>query len=116
MRSPTQRSIALLKSRGYIHSIAEHYNAYSKRRIDLFGFVDIVALNGELSDIVGVQTTTGSHLSDRIKKARSFKAFSEWLEAGGSIEFHGWRKIKAGRKAARWQPIVRRFKYSEIYS
>jgi len=109
MASPTTRSNKLLRDRGYIISIAESYNAFTKRRKDLFGWIDICALNPETGETLGIQTTTGSGVSARIHKAENLKSFWIWLMCGNHAEFHGWRKIKAGGKVATWQPRIIRF-------
>jgi carbonic anhydrase len=88
---PTQRSLKELRARGLTVEVTEHWNAFTKRRHDLFNFADMLAL-GET--ITAVQTTSGSNVSARIEKitrdpivAPKAKA---WLLAGGKILVHGW--------------------------
>lgn len=102
--TPTQRSCKLLREQGYTADIAEHYNAFAHVRHDLFGFIDIVAVHPSKPGILGVQTTTGSNLAARISKAQAMPSFFLWLRGGGTLEFHGWRKLKG-----RWEPDVRKF-------
>jgi len=96
MSSPTQRSLALMRERGYRVAIVEHWNPYARRRVDMFGILDLVAIgNGET---VGIQTTSGSNVAARLTKIAEAEV-TPWLrEAGWKIVCHGWRKIKG-----RWQ-------------
>lgn len=110
MRGPTQRSLALLRKRGYTVYITEYWQAYAKIRKDLYGWIDIMAINPETQETLGVQTTTGTNLSARIKKAEGLDAYHEWLKCGNVAEFHGWRKIlkKKGGKLKIWAPKIER--------
>lgn len=107
MRGPTQRSLAMMRETGYTICVVEHYNAFAKKRHDMFGFIDIAGLHPNCSGLLGVQTTTGSNLAARMKKAEALPAYHLWLACGNAVEFHGWRKLKnRGRK--QWWPLVRR--------
>ena len=96
--SPAQRSLKLLRDHGYHAQIVERWNAFAHIRQDLFGWIDIVAVHPEYPGILGVQTTTGAHVQERLAKAKSNAALVAWLLAGGRLEVHGWRKLKG-----RWQ-------------
>src|SRR3989304_2771234 len=97
--SPIQRSLALLKAEGYTVAIAEKFNFYIKIRQDLFGFLDLVAIHPDKKGVLGIQTTSGSNLAARIKKAQALPAFDLWLKSGNKVEFHGWRRKGArGRR------------------
>ena len=37
--SPTQRTLKYLRDKGYTAQVVEHWNAFAKRRIDLFGVI-----------------------------------------------------------------------------
>lgn len=104
--SPTSRSIALLKEEGYTIDIAESYNAFTKRRKDQYGFIDIVALHPKHKGVLGVQTTTGSNVQARVHKAKALDAYWLWLTCGNAVEFHGWRKLlkNKGGKQKVWVP------------
>lgn len=104
MTSPTQLSLALLRKDGWTAWIVEHWNPYSKVRVDLFNFIDIIAIHPE-NGILGVQTTTATNVAARRKKILENEYLETWLSAGGGVEIHGWRKrlIKRGGKAMRWE-------------
>ena len=91
--SPTQRSLAYLRKRGALAQVVERYNAYAKRRIDLFGFIDIVALDDK-PGVLGVQTTSAGNVSHRVAKVHDACAESmrRWLQAGNRLVIHGWGK------------------------
>lgn len=113
MSSPTQRTNALLREQGYLVRIVEHYNHHVKRKKDLYGFIDVVGLHPDKMGILGVQTTTGGHLAERIAKAEALPAFHLWLACGNAVEFHGWRKIlkTKGGKVKIWVPKIHRISY-----
>jgi hypothetical protein len=96
--SPTQRSMSALRNRGYTVRIVEHYNAYSKKRQDLFGFGDILGRKaGETGSLI-IQTTTAGNIMARVHKAQQLDAYHLWLLTGNRVEFHGW-----GKKKNRWE-------------
>jgi len=100
--TPTQRSLALLKSRGYLCAIVEHWNSYVKIRQDLFGFADILAVHE--NTVFLVQTTTGDNVSKRVEKIRSTAAAKLWwLPPTRLIVVHGWRKVGARGKRKLWE-------------
>jgi hypothetical protein len=93
--SPTQRSLAEMRKRGYTAQVVERWNAFAKIRQDLFGFIDVLCVgNGET---VGVQCTSGSNVSSRIKKIAESDDMPTIRKAGWRILVHGWRKDAKGR-------------------
>lgn len=70
----------------------ERYNHITRKRNDLFGFGDVFAFkNGEF---LIVQTTSYSNFCARRRKISQIDAALDWLDAGGTIVVHGWRKVK----------------------
>lgn len=110
--SPTQRSLKYLRDQGYIAEVVEHWNAFTKRRHDLFGFVDIVAVDSgkpylELPRILFVQTTTTGNQSARLKKIDGNKYAPICNDTGLiDIEVHGWAKKGPPGKRKTWQVTV----------
>lgn len=94
--SPTQRSLALLREEGWTVAIVEHWNPHARRRVDLFGAFDLVAIRAGSVGSLGVQTTSGSNASHRIAKLAALPVLAVWLAAGNAIEVHGWAK-RGGR-------------------
>jgi len=95
--SPTARSLDYAKKRGWIASVCERYCAYTRRRFDLFGVFDLVVLDDQWG-CVGVQTTSGSNVSARVKKMEASPHCQRWLAAGLRAEVWGWRKVAAYKK------------------
>lgn len=113
--SPTQRGLAALRDRGMVAEVVQKWNQYAGpfgRRKDLFGFVDVLALDpsrpGE--GFLGVQACAGGDLARHLEKIRTEcrENAEAWLRAGGRIEVWAWRKVKLrrGGKAMRWAPRV----------
>lgn len=95
-----QRSLAHLRKEGYVVEIVEHFNFFSKRRIDLLGFADILALKP--GEILAVQTTTRSNTASRINKIQGLAKAKAWTDAGGEIVVHGWSKKGPRGKRKLW--------------
>jgi hypothetical protein len=76
---------------GYDAHVVEKWQPQSRRRIDLFGFADVVAMR-EGSGIVAVQACTGSSHADRKAKILAEPKALTWLKSGGRIELVSWRK------------------------
>lgn len=110
--SNTQRTLRALRERGLVAAIVEKWNAYAGPhglRQDLFGILDILALDPERG-VIGVQSC-GSAFSEHLRKLTIEKAqeTTDWLRTPGtSLELWGWRKVKLkrGGKAERWMPRV----------
>lgn len=104
MSSPTQRTLAELRARGYEAEVVERWNQFAKRRVDLFGCIDIVACKAASGgamwapgSIIGIQCTSGSNHAARLEKARQEPRLQAWLAAGGQFAVWSWRKSAAGK-------------------
>jgi hypothetical protein len=101
--SPTSRTLKYLRDQGWpLVQVVERWNQYARRRIELFGFIDVVAYHPERGWLL-VQTTSGSHVQERIKKITVKHRKEARLLAVNKcnrIMVHGWRKLK-GRWAVR---------------
>ena len=77
--------------------VVESYNAFTRRKKDLFGIFDILAVgNGET---VAVQITSKANMSARIKKIQESEFLPEIIRSGWRIKVIGWAKEKNGRYA-----------------
>ncbi len=104
--SPTQRTLAFLRKTGHVCAITEHWNSFVKRRFDLFGFIDIVALHPDYDGLIAVQTTSGDNHAARRTKILSLPAARMWLERGaGMIYVISWRKSADGKWTHRTERI-----------
>lgn len=94
--SPTQRSLKVLRDAGYLCAIVEKWNPHARIRQDLYGFIDILAINGE--DILGVQacSSAGGDPAARVRKITEHENYPAVI-AAMRIAVHGWRKNAAGK-------------------
>lgn len=106
--SPTTRTIALLRKYGYTCAIVEKWNAHIKRRQDLFGFADIIAVCPEQKRIILVQVTSAANFAARRTKCQENENAAVWLSAGGQILIHGWKKKANGRWECREEYLEQR--------
>jgi len=90
--SPTQRTLKLMRDRGYTCFIVEYWHHFSRQRRDLFGFIDLLCL-GE-NEVIGVQTTSYSNVSARVKKIAEHENVGAVRKAGVRILVHGWDGAK----------------------
>ncbi len=88
--SPTQLSLKKLREEGYTVQVVEYWNSFARIRIDLFGFIDIIALKGK--ETLAVQTTSASNMSARCKKIADHENVGAVREAGWTIHVHGWHQ------------------------
>lgn len=93
--SPTQRTLAELRKRGYLAAVVERWNPYARIRQDLFGLIDVIGLRE--GETIAVQTTTAGHMADRIDKIAASEKIGTIRKAGWRIAVWGWRKNAEGR-------------------
>jgi len=112
MLSATQRTLRALRAQGRICAVVERWNPYAGPhgvRQDLFGWIDIIALDPE-KGIVAIQSTTGNAFRKHLNKIKQDCAENvlEWLHCGGKAELWAWRKVKLkrGGKAEVWRPRI----------
>jgi hypothetical protein len=119
--SPTQRTLAALRKEGKECGIVERWLAHAGlhgKRVDLFGFIDIIAMDED--GLVAIQSC-GQAFSDHVRKIcctlpddpdseRRLPLVKLWLRSA-PLELWGWRKVKLkrGGKAERWSPRVADF-------
>jgi hypothetical protein len=93
--TPSQRTVAHLRKLGYQTANVEHYNYFTKRKHDLFGCIDILAIGN--NETLAVQVTSKSNMSSRIKKIEESEALPEMLRSNWRVIVHGWWKGTNGR-------------------
>lgn len=102
MSSPMQRSLALLRERGWTPWIVERRVPHSAITIDFFGIADIFAAKRGESPLL-VQTTTRGNQAARRVKILASDHLSLLLDSGLHVVVHGWGLV--GRRGERktWQ-------------
>lgn len=93
--TPTQRTLAELRRRGYRAAITERWNPFAKIRQDLWGIVDVLAIRE--GETLAVQCTSGSNVSARVQKIADSEATPDLRKAGWKIVVFGWRKNAKGK-------------------
>ena len=110
--SPTQRTLKYLRDHGHRVQVVERWQPQSRRRIDLFGCIDIVGLDVNIftgkATVTGWQACAGSSIAARQAKveAECLPAIREWMHAGCGFCVIGWRKLK-GKGRQQWFPLIR---------
>ena len=111
MASHTERTLNFLRRKGYDAGIVERFIHQARRRIDLFGFIDIIAIGD--GKIWGVQSC-GKGFAEHDNKIRNTPKIAaiaqRWLaKPSGALMLIGWRKIKKkrGGKAFSYEPRVK---------
>lgn len=95
-KSPTQRSLAEMRGRGYDCAVVEHWNPHVGIRQDMFGVWDIVCLKP--GAIVFLQCTTDDHIAHRVAKITEHDLIDTFRKCGARLLVQGWKK-----RAGRWQ-------------
>lgn len=88
--SPTQLTLRALRRDGWTAQVVETWVPGANVRRDLFTFIDVLALRG--SETLGVQATTDSNVSARVRKIAESEHVAAVREAGWGLEVWGWRK------------------------
>lgn len=102
MTSPTQRSLNYLRKNGCLADVVEKWIPFARIRKDLFGFVDILAID-ECGNVLGIQATSRANQASRISK---ITAHENWPKVRASrllIYVHGWKKMA---KSRRWEVAI----------
>ena len=111
--SPTECSLKHLRENGWTPWRVEHWNAFSRRRVDLYGFGDLIAYH-PTAGISIIQTTSGSNAGARYAKIVASEHALGWLEAGGRNFLHSVAKRGARGKRKLWSVVEREITALEI--
>jgi len=117
--SPMQRALAECKANGWPAAVVEHFNPHAKIRVDLWGCIDLLVLDGN-PGVLGVQACAGDSHAARATKVRETiqgavkepatdrarasaqakaAALRAWCKAGNRIEV--WSFAKKGPRGKR---------------
>ena len=97
--TPTQLSLKHLRTTWPLVEVVEHWNPVVRRRNDLFGFIDILAVGPD--GVLAVQATSRSNVAARIRKIEEHRNIGAVRDAGIRIEVHGWDQ--PGGPHTRWR-------------
>lgn len=104
--SPTQRSLAFCRKNGWTVQVVERFNIYAKRRIDLFGVIDLMVLDENGGGPLGVQACAGASHAARRTKALAEPRLAKWLVQPARFEVWSWAKQGPRGKRKVW--VLRR--------
>ena len=79
-----------LEGDGYLPWVVESYNASAKRSLDLYNFIDVLALK-DLEPILAIQVIAGK-LNQRLEELKENKYLEPWLLSGNKFEIWYWSK------------------------
>lgn len=116
--TPTQRTLARLREFGYHAAVVEKWNPHARVRQDLFGGIDIVAVeraptcsfsaydryaSGEGLGVLGIQACAAASAAARETKLRTLVAEPDgalraWLAAGNRLEVWAWGLRLSGER------------------
>lgn len=95
---PTARTLQWIRKLDWPIDVVERWvgppgNFAMRKRRDLFGFIDLIALDGK-PGCLGIQSTASSGMSARVTKIHEqcFELSRRWLHAGNRLWVVGWAK------------------------
>ncbi len=103
--SPTARTLALLRSEGWLVDITERWIAQAGIKRDLYGMFDLLAIRPDPPTILAVQTTSADHHANRRTKLLASPMLPTWLGAGGKVEVISWQ-LHGGKWVCRREGIT----------
>lgn len=103
--SPTSRTLKLLRDGGLTCQVVERFCQFSKRRVDLFGVIDLVALDSRQTGLLGVQATSGDHHAERVQKVLASPLAKLWVACGNRLQVISWSKRSSGSRRL-WLPRI----------
>lgn len=98
--TPTQRTLAECRKRGWTAAVVEKWNPHARIRQDLFGCIDILALTP--SGVLGIQACAGSSHAARRTKALAEPRLATWLRSGCTFAVWSWSKRGDRGKRKLW--------------
>lgn len=118
--SPTQRTLAELRKRGWTAGVVEQFVRFPApgHRRDLFGVIDLIAIDPGLEDgdapdrrpgILAIQACAGPSHATRRDKILAEPRARQWVEAGGRLELWSWSKRGDLGKRKLWTLRVETF-------
>jgi hypothetical protein len=104
LASPTQRTLEVLRGRGYLAAVVEHWNPHAFIRQDLFGIFDVLAVGH--GHTLAVQACATGDIQRRRRKLEASEALDVCKYAGWLVEVWGWTKYAKLVERKLWRPTV----------
>lgn len=91
MASPTSRTLAWMRDMGWDVAVVERYLHAVHKRVDAFGFIDILAFDDDI--VIAIQATSTPNIQSRIKKILDSTVAYRWAQDHHrEIWVVGWKK------------------------
>ena len=92
--TPRAWSMAQMRQEGYRTGSTEMFEPHSRKRQDLFGFIDFIAIGHY--QIIGVQCCVRGDVAPHRTKMviDCFSQVCDWLDCGGLVQLHAWDRIE----------------------
>lgn len=100
--SPTARTLKHCRELGWVADVVERFIPGARVRRDLFGFIDVVILDGK-PGVLGVQACSTGDQSTRLAKIGQEPRAGLWLAAGNRVQVWGWAKRGPRGKRKLWE-------------
>jgi len=110
--SPTQRTLAECKRRGWPANVVEQRVPRVFITRDLFNCIDIVAIADHA--ILGIQATSGTNHAARRAKILAEPRALQWLQAGARFEVWSWSKRGPRGKRKLWTLRVQEIRVEDF--
>jgi len=95
MSNLNQQTRKRLVEQGYLVENVEQYNTFSRRKNDLWGFIDFLAI--KKNEVLAIQVTSKSNMSSRRRKITEHENLAIVRESGIRVELWGFYKKENGR-------------------
>jgi hypothetical protein len=97
----------LLEASGYVVGRVERFNAFSGKKLDLFGVADMIAIRAASKgrSILFAQACKSDRRSDHMKTITKGEHTRTILESGAEIPLVSWRRADVG-KTTRWEYAI----------
>jgi hypothetical protein len=104
--SPTQRTLDHYRGLNYDIQVTERWCPHSRKRKDLFNFIDLLAIDDD--ETLAIQATSTGNMSARVKKILGLPAAWRWLQVPDrKIVVIGWKKYAKPVNRKFWRPTIR---------
>ena len=105
---PMIKTYEYFRAQGYICWTVERWVQKIKRKFDLFGIIDVLAISDE--DTIGVQVCKADFQAHDMKILNS-EYGPKWCRGGRRLILIGWtkQKVKRGGKAMIYKPRIKEY-------
>lgn len=96
IKNYNRKTIDWLRSQDFEVERVEQYNSFTRKRSDLFGIIDYLAISE--TDTIGVQSTGYNGKSTHLNTIMTAGITPIWLQAGRRLWLVCWKRTPAGKR------------------